>query len=45
MKFKKLAALSTAVVMSASMLVGCGGNDTSTGNMIKTFFDIGFVYN
>ena len=36
MKFKKLAALSTAVVMSASMLVGCGGNDTSTGNNNET---------
>ena len=36
MKFKKLAALSTAVVMSASMLVGCGGNDTSIGNNNET---------
>ena len=26
MKFKKLAALSTAVIMSASMLVGCGNS-------------------
>ena len=26
MKFKKIAALSTAVIMSASMLVGCGNN-------------------
>ena len=28
MKFKKLAALSTAVIMSASMLVGCGNSET-----------------
>lgn len=37
MKFKKLAALSTAVVMSASMLVGCGGNESkeSTDETIK----------
>ena len=29
MKFKKIAALSTAVIMSASMLVGCGNNTGS----------------
>lgn len=28
MKFKKIAALSTAVIMSASMLVGCGNNES-----------------
>ena len=41
MKFKKLAALSTAVIMSASMLVGCG-NNKSKQNTNKSF-KIGMV--
>ena len=37
MKFKKLAALSTAVIMSASMLVGCGNSESkeSTDKTLK----------
>ena len=37
MKFKKLAALSTAVIMSASMLVGCGNSESkeSTNKTLK----------
>ena len=41
MKFKKLAALSTAVIMSASMLVGCGNSETKE-NADKTL-KIGMV--
>ena len=41
MKFKKIAALSTAVIMSASMLVGCG-NNKSKENTDKSF-KIGMV--
>lgn len=41
MKFKKLAALSTAVIMSASMLVGCGNSETKE-NTDKTL-KIGMV--
>ena len=41
MKFKKIAALSTAVIMSASMLVGCG-NYKSKENTDKSF-KIGMV--
>ena len=41
MKFKKIAALSTAVIMSASMLVGCG-NNKSKENADKSF-KIGMV--
>ncbi|CED94891.1 Membrane lipoprotein [Romboutsia ilealis] len=41
MKFKKLAALSTAVIMSASMLVGCGNGETKE-NADKTL-KIGMV--
>ncbi|WP_286315898.1 BMP family lipoprotein [Romboutsia ilealis] len=41
MKFKKLAALSTAVIMSASMLVGCGNSETKE-NKDKTL-KIGMV--
>ena len=39
MKFRKIAALSTAVIMSASMLVGCGNNkskqNTNTTNTVS----------
>ena len=37
MKFKKIAALSTAVIMSASMLVGCGNSESkeSTNKTLK----------
>ena len=38
MKFKKIAALSTAVIMSASMLVGCGNNKSK-----ENTFKIGMV--
>lgn len=41
MKFKKIAALSTAVIMSASMLVGCGNSETKE-NADKTL-KIGMV--
>lgn len=41
MKFKKLAALSTAVIISASMLVGCGNSETKE-NADKTL-KIGMV--
>ncbi len=41
MKFKELAALSTAVIMSASMLVGCGNSETKE-NADKTL-KIGMV--
>ena len=32
MKFKKLAALSLSIVMSASMLVGCGNKSTEVNS-------------
>ena len=41
MKFKKIAALSTAVIMSASMLVGCGNNKSKENTDIS--FKIGMV--
>ena len=41
MKFKKIAALSTAVVMSASMLVGCGNNESKEST--KKAFKVGMV--
>ena len=41
MKFKKIAALSTAVIMSASMLVGCGNNKSkeNTDKSIYYWYD------
>ena len=36
MKFKKIAALSTAVIMSASMLVGCGNNKSKENTKKQT---------
>ena len=41
MKFKKIAALSTAVIMSASMLVGCGNNKSK--ETTDKSFKIGMV--
>ena len=41
MKFKKIAALSTAVIMSASMLVGCGNNKSKENT--DQSFKIGMV--
>lgn len=43
MKFKKVAALSTAVIMSASMLVGCGNNNGSSNVSEKKTLKVGMV--
>ena len=46
MKLKKFIALSLATVMSASMLVGCGGktnSDTSTTNNSEKAFKVGMI--
>ena len=43
MKFKKLAALSLSVVMSASMLVGCGNKSTEESSTASSEIKIGMV--
>ena len=43
MKFKKIAALSTAVIMSASMLVGCGTKSTEENSTASSDIKIGMV--
>ena len=43
MKFKKLAALSLSVVMSASMLVGCGNKSTEENPTASSDIKIGMV--
>ena len=43
MKFKKLAALSLSVVMSASMLVGCGNKSTEVNSTASSDIKIGMV--
>ena len=43
MKFKKLAALSLSVVMSASMLVGCGTKSTEENSTASSDIKIGMV--
>ena len=43
MKFKKLAALSLSVIMSASMLVGCGTKSTEENSTASSDIKIGMV--
>ena len=43
MKLKKIAALSTAVIMSASMLVGCGNNKSKENTDKLESYGIFFI--